>query len=267
MHGDYDGHPETVDSEKELHDYLSKIAREIGWIIIHFNSLEDSAAQCLRELMLHDPYQDERLDVFLSEMGYQSKVRALIHLYGHTGAHEGADFPKGELATLEKALTLAATIRNGYAHADWLGLRADAYIKVKTTSGRNGVVHRYKRIDVRKARLDLRFIISVRDRLEAVHELVLDQIYSRLSSTKLGERVLPEIKYPPATDKKGIQEEARLSIAHALVALGYSEIESLAALRKVPLDVSLSDGIKSALHVLSRKRPSAVPDEKALKPR
>ena len=82
MHSDYDGHPEIVNTDKELSDYLSKIAEDIGWIVIYFNSLKYVIAQFLREMVLRDPYQDERLDVFLAEMGYQAKARALIHWYG-----------------------------------------------------------------------------------------------------------------------------------------------------------------------------------------
>jgi|SRR5450830_49105 len=202
FHSDYDNHPETVNSEKELDDFLSGIAEEIGWIVICFNSLEDSIGSFLREMMLRDPYQDERLDVFLAEMGYIAKARALMHLYGHAIAQGSARLPDGEIVELEKDLTLAATIRNGYAHADWFGLRADAYIKVKTRSSRNGIIHRYKRIDLEIARADVRYIASVRNRLDAVHELVLDKIYRRVSGDEVASRMLPLIKYPPTADQK-----------------------------------------------------------------
>lgn len=176
FHCDYDSHPEIVASEKELDEYLSGIAEEIGWIVIYFNSLEDSIGSFLREMMLRDPDQDERLDVFLAEMGYIAKARALVHLYGQAIAHGAARLPEGEIVELEKNLNLAATIRNGYAHADWFGLRADAYIKVKTRSSKNGIIHRYKRIDLETARADVRYIVSVRNRLDSVHELVLDYL-------------------------------------------------------------------------------------------
>lgn len=178
-HSDYDGHPETVDTEEELAEYLSGIAAEIGWIVIYFNSLEDQIAQNLREMMLRDAYQDERLDVFLAEMGYQAKVRALIHLYGQTIAFDITRLPVDELTELEKSLGQAAAIRNGYAHADWIGLRAGQYIKVKTRSSKNGIVHRYKMIDARIARENIDFICALRGRLDAVHELIQEQIYKR----------------------------------------------------------------------------------------
>jgi hypothetical protein len=48
LQSDYDGHPETVETEKQLSNYLTKIAKHIGWIVIYFNSLEDVLAQSLR---------------------------------------------------------------------------------------------------------------------------------------------------------------------------------------------------------------------------
>jgi hypothetical protein len=255
LHSDYDRHPETVDSEEELGNYLSGIAKEIGWIVIYFNSLEDLIAGFSREMMLRDPSQDERLDVFLAEMGYIAKARALVHLYGQAVAHGAARPPASELVELEKDLNLAATIRNGYAHADWIGLRADAYIKVKTRSSRNGILHRYKRIDVETAKADVSYIVSLRDRLEAVHELVLDTIFERTHEDKIAGRPLPLIKYPPSADTKNrpdrAYDEKRDDILNALLSLGYPNEEAAAALKNVPFGVSVSDGIKIALQTLT----------------
>lgn len=254
FHCDYDNHPEFVASEKELNEYLSGIAEEIGWIVICFNSLEDSIGSFLREMMLRDPYQDERLDVFLAEMGYIAKARALVHLYGQATAHGAARLPEGEVAELEKDLNLAATIRNGYAHADWFGLRADAYIKVKTRSSRNGIIHRYKRNDLATARADVRYIVSVRNRLDSVHELVLDTIYDRVNVDDVAKRTLPLIEYPPSADQKPSSgrafDETREDILHALLALGYKKEEATTALTNVPFGVTLADGIKLALTTL-----------------
>jgi hypothetical protein len=254
MHSDYDGHPETVENDKELSNYLSKIAEDIGWIVIYFNSLEDVIAQSLREMMLRDPYQDERLDVFLAELGYQAKARVLIHLYGQAVTYDTSRLPAGELIALEKALTRAATIRNEYAHADWIDLRTGAYIKVKTRSSRNGVIHRYKRIDKKTARLDIEFIKSLRDRLEAVHELVEDQIYNRVSSTEAAERALPELKAPSYSDT-GASTDAALDdmqsdILNALLALGYPAKDAQDALRNLPSGACVTDGIKFTLQTL-----------------
>jgi hypothetical protein len=254
FHSDYDNHPETVASEKELDEYLSGIAEEIGWIVICFNSLEDSIGSFLREMMLRDPDQDERLDVFLAEMGYTAKARALVHLYGQAIAHGAARLPEGEVVELEKDLNLAATIRNGYAHADWFGLRADAYIKVKTRSSRNGIIHRYKRIDLETARADVRYIVLVRNRLDAVHELVLDTIYDRVHADEVAKRTLPLIEYPPSADQKPstgrAYDETGEDILHALLALGYGKEEATTALKNVPFGVTVADGIKLALTTL-----------------
>lgn len=253
LQSDYDGHPEIVDTEKQLSNYLTRIAKHIGWIVIHFNSLEDVIAQSLREMMLRDPCQDERLDVFLAEMGYRAKANALIHLYGQAIAHGVPRLATDELKILETALTRAATIRNGYAHADWIGVRTGAYIKVKTNSSKNGIVHRYKKIDVNTANLDVDFILSLRDRLEAVHELIQDQIYDRSSLDAAN--VLPRLRgYPAGEDGPmtgATPEEVRSDISQALIALGYSEEQSVAAAKRVSNRASVSDGIKAAIKFLA----------------
>jgi hypothetical protein len=256
MHSDYSSHPETVGSEEELGIYLSGIAEEIGWIIIYFNSLEDLISSFSREMMLRDPCQDERLDIFLAEMGYAAKARALIHLYGQAVTHGAAGLPANELVELEKDLTLAATLRNGYAHADWIGLRDDAYVRVKTRSSRNGILHRYKRIDVETARADVTYITSLRDRLEAVHELVLDSIYRRSPEDETAWRTLPPIKYPSSADSikrpDRAYDERRDDILNALLALGFPNHEAFKAMTNLPLNLEAKEGIKVALQILEK---------------
>ncbi|RZL10020.1 MAG: Holliday junction branch migration protein RuvA, partial [Rubrivivax sp.] len=46
--------------------------------------------------------------------------------------------------------------------------------------------------------------------------------------------------------------EAHADILQALVALGYSDKEAQAALKALPPDVGVSEGIKQALRALSR---------------
>lgn len=252
-HSDYDAHPEIVDDD-ELNAYLGGIAEEIGWVIICFNSLEDTISNYLREMMLRDPYQDERLDVFLAEMGYMAKARALMHLYGQAVAHGAANLPEGEVVELEKDLSLAATIRNGYAHADWSSLRADAYIKVKTRSSRSGILHRYKRIDKETADADITYIVSVGNRLVSVHELVQDSIYRRVNANDAASRILPVIKYPVSAEAKPrlsrAYDEGREDTLNALLALGYGAEEAATALINVPHGLSAREGINVALRSL-----------------
>jgi len=256
LHSDYDRHPETVDSEVELGIYFSGIAEEIGWIIIYFNSLEDLISGFARQMMLRDPHQDERLDVFLAEMGYAAKARALIHLYGQAVTHGVTQLPANELVELEKDLTLAATLRNGYAHADWIGLRCDAYVRVKTRSSRKGILHRYKRIDIETARADVSYLISLRDRLEAVHELISDTIYRRSPENEIAWRTLPPIKYPSLEESikrlNRAYDERRDDILNALLALGFPREEVIKALINLPFNLDVDEGIKVALQLLEK---------------
>ena len=73
---------------------------------------------------------------------------------------------------------------------------------------------------------------------------------------KTAERLLLELKGKLAPDigapGAAINSDAQADIAQALVALGYSEKDAAAALKLLPPDVGVSDGIKLAMKSLSR---------------
>ena len=72
------------------------------------------------------------------------------------------------------------------------------------------------------------------------------------------ERLLLELKgklgaeLPVVAGSGGLQNEAQLDILQALVALGYSDKEAQLALKALPPDVGVSEGIKLALKALAR---------------
>jgi len=73
---------------------------------------------------------------------------------------------------------------------------------------------------------------------------------------KTAERLLLELKGKLGADL-GLSQAAAVNDAHsdiqqALMALGYSDREALAALKSLPTDVGVSEGIKLALKALSR---------------
>jgi Holliday junction DNA helicase RuvA len=61
-------------------------------------------------------------------------------------------------------------------------------------------------------------------------------------------RLGPDIGAPAAS----VASDAQADIAQALLALGYNEREAQAALKALPADVTVSEGIKLALKALSR---------------
>ena len=72
---------------------------------------------------------------------------------------------------------------------------------------------------------------------------------------KTAERLLLELKGkfgPDLGAPRALQGDAHADIQQALVALGYSDKEAAAALKTLPADVGVSDGIKLALKALSR---------------
>jgi len=173
---------EDVASERLLEKYLEAIAPFIGWIVIYFNSLEDSVTFCLRDQMLRDPYQDERLGVFLSEMMYAAKCRSLTHLYGQALSATSGEVTSDELTALSKTLEECGKRRNEYAHADWIGLKKERYVRVKTSSGKSGLSHRYKKYTLRQLRSDVSYIERARHELETFNERITNQIWGRTSA-------------------------------------------------------------------------------------
>ncbi len=74
---------------------------------------------------------------------------------------------------------------------------------------------------------------------------------------KTAERLLLELKGKlgaelPSASGGGAQTDTQRDIEQALLALGYSEKEAQAALKGLPADVTVSDGIKQALKALAK---------------
>ena len=72
---------------------------------------------------------------------------------------------------------------------------------------------------------------------------------------KTAERLLLELKGKMGADigaHVSVTNEAQLDILQALVALGYSDRDAALALKALPPDVGVSDGIKLALKTLAR---------------
>ena len=74
---------------------------------------------------------------------------------------------------------------------------------------------------------------------------------------KTAERLLLELKGKlgaelPSASSSAAQNDAQRDIEQALLALGYNEKEAQAALKALPADISVSDGIKQALKTLAK---------------
>ena len=74
---------------------------------------------------------------------------------------------------------------------------------------------------------------------------------------KTAERLLLELKGKlgaelPSASGSGAQTDTQRDIEQALLALGYNEKEAQAALKALPADISVSEGIKQALKTLAK---------------
>ena len=171
-----DEHLEYLE-EEELSVLLEEFAPRIGWIIIKFNSLERVVAWCIGELVSRDPFQDERISVFLSEMQYSGICRALINLYGQAISFGALKIAQEELVSLENTLVEAGKRRNEYAHGDWVGAKSHSYVCVKTQAKKIGIMERYRRFDVDVMEADEAFIHEAIGILEEFHEKVNEELY------------------------------------------------------------------------------------------
>jgi len=72
---------------------------------------------------------------------------------------------------------------------------------------------------------------------------------------KTAERLLLELKGklgPDLAAPASVTSDAQADIVQALVALGYSERDAASAMKSLPTDIGVADGIKLALKLLSR---------------
>jgi Holliday junction DNA helicase RuvA len=69
---------------------------------------------------------------------------------------------------------------------------------------------------------------------------------------KTAERLLLELKGRLAEVSTAPTREAASDVVHALVGLGYSEKEALAAVKGLPAGIAVADGIRAALKTLAK---------------
>ena len=170
---------EHFESEEEWDDYLELIAPHIGMIIIDFNQLEEMVVQCIRDLVLRDPDEDYRLDAFFAEMQFSAIRRVLIGLYGQ--AIDGGNLrlvSVDEIKILDETLIECAKRRNEYAHANWVGIKKEGFVRVKVRSDRNGLYHRYKKFDIGSMIEDRFFIQEAFQKIDDIHDRVIRESYS-----------------------------------------------------------------------------------------
>jgi Holliday junction DNA helicase RuvA len=95
-----------------------------------------------------------------------------------------------------------------------------------------------------------------------IAQAVLMQEAARLTTIpgigkKTAERLLLELKGKFGTMLTAIpgvtvKQEVSTEILQALLALGYSDKEAVLAIKQIPTDVTVSDGIRAALKTLSK---------------
>lgn len=172
---------EYLEDEDEFLKYLDDVVPYIGWIVIYFNSLEDHISDFIREAILRDPFHDERLDVFLSEMMFAAKCKALLNLYGQLIESKELSYSHQDLNELEFMLIECSKRRNEYAHADWIGVKKERLVKVKSKSKKTGTIHKYKKIEISELKIDVEYINQARHFLCDFNDNIHSQLHENIN--------------------------------------------------------------------------------------
>ena len=102
-----------------------------------------------------------------------------MHLYGGLIQTGQVKFTDEDLKHLETKLLECAKRRNEYAHADWIGMKEDRYVRVKSQSKRLGVIHNYRKYDLSSVKNDVDFICQARHERDEFNERINNQLWGR----------------------------------------------------------------------------------------
>ncbi|MEZ0232742.1 MAG: hypothetical protein ACAH12_07865 [Methylophilaceae bacterium] len=177
----FEDHPDLdlMDDLEDFSEVLADTAYYVGSIIIEFNSLEAAIEYFIAEQLTHAGDQDDRTYVFLSEMMYQGKAKALINLYGQIIESAEVTYTQNDLTSIQDRLDNCARIRNEYAHANWHGINQKRYVCVKTQANKKGIFQKYRIFDDAQMESDLKYIIESQFILGEFNENIFDQFYKR----------------------------------------------------------------------------------------
>jgi hypothetical protein len=171
---------EFYDSEEELTSALEKVSSAIGWIVIEFNSLEDSIGFCIKEIVSTSEARDSFVYALIANMGFTAKANALVNLYGEMLERCDLHDLREPLKELDTKLKEAARRRNCYAHADWAGISRQNLVSVKITASRKGVRQLYRTFEPEEMAQDLHYIRQTTELLVQFDEALNERMNERL---------------------------------------------------------------------------------------
>ncbi len=167
---------EFYDSEEELTTALEKVSSAIGWIVIEFNSLEDSVGFCIKEIVSSSEAADSLVYALIANMRFTAKANALVNLYGELLERCDLHDLREPLKALDVRLKEAARRRNRYVHADWQGLSKQHLAAVKITANRKGVRQLYRTFSPKEMDEDLHYIRETTGALKQFDEVSIERM-------------------------------------------------------------------------------------------
>lgn len=149
---------EALLDDKEWNRLARRIAPRIGRLVIAFNDLEDTVNTAIVDFIDND----EEAWVFIAGMTYSQKVEALGKLFAmHLRYAKDRDEQKQQLPELLMRLKEANEKRNLHVHANWSGISAKSYVRVKTKVKPEGSKHIYRFLTPELIEEDITFIKEV----------------------------------------------------------------------------------------------------------
>ncbi len=151
----------------EKDEFLNQLAFHIGWIIIEFNSLENSINWYIKEMLSDCESRDETVFLFLSSMTISQKVDLLIRLYGQWIFRDYKLIElREQLKKFEFRLKDAIQKRNKYVHGNWSEVYKGNVVKVKTEAKKDGVYHTFQKFEEEDMNEDFQLIESLHNEID-----------------------------------------------------------------------------------------------------
>lgn len=160
---------------EDMDERSETVAKNIGYIVIHFNALDDLVSLVVSDLTFERlGTQDERSAVFLSEMTFSQRAATLMKLYGLRVRFDEYRQYIDRLNEIGRRLTESSRRRNQYAHADWLDSESMTWVKIRTrvSRRRDRVFHQYRSFSDCDMVEDLEYIKQTEQELDEFHEEV-----------------------------------------------------------------------------------------------
>ena len=167
-------------NSEDKRKYMTKLASEIGWIIIEFSSLENKLDSMLNFHLVETSRNKEIIHSFIQDKQFSSKIDLFKKLmkinylkYPEIYNRKINDF-QAKLNLVVNKLKEVSQIRNKYAHSIWSNIPESKYVESKTKISNNGLEKVYMRFDFEDIDKDFNNLFDTGTMLSDFNVKILD---------------------------------------------------------------------------------------------